>query len=121
MHNDFGSNTKREGWLYTYKGKELLPYAKTAYQTYLRAELKAREKMSKMISDIKVNNRDPELDQAKREIENNGKIREQCAVFVYQFEREPEREFNLAIGDVTFFGIVRDPSEADLTEARKEI
>ena len=112
MHNDF-SNTKRDGWFFTYKGSELLPYAKTAYQAYLRAELKAREKMSKMVADIKVNQRDPELEQTKREIENTGKIRESCAVFVYQFEREPEREFNLSIGDVTFFGIVRDPSEEE--------
>lgn len=118
MHNDFVT-TKREAFIFHYKGKELLPFAQAAYKRYLRAEIVAREKMSKMIADVKVNQRDPELDQTKREIENNGKIREQCAVFVHQFEREPDRDFPLAIGDVTFFGIVGDPTEKDLAEARK--
>ncbi len=118
MHNDFGSTNRREEWVYTFVGKDLLPYAQAQYKAYLRQEMAARKKMSAMIADVKVNQRDPELDQTKREIESKSKIREQCAVFVYSFQREPDRKFELSLGDVTFFGIVRDPSEEDLKLAR---
>ena len=120
MHNDFGSTNRRDEWAYTYTGEELLPFAVAQYREYLRLEMKARKKMSEMIADVKVNQRDPELEQTKREIESKSKIREQCAVFVHQFTREKTRKFELSLGDVTFFGIVRDPSEEDLKIARQE-
>lgn len=120
MHNDF-SSVSREQWLYTYSGRELLPHAEDQYKAYLRQEMAARKKMSAMIADVKVNQRDPELDQTKREIESKSKIREQCAVYIHQFKREPDRAFELSLGDVTFFGIVRDPSEEDLKVAREGV
>jgi hypothetical protein len=119
MHNDFAT-TRRDEWGYEYTGEELLPFAEKQYAEYLRLEMKARKKMSAMIADVKVNQRDPEIEQTKREIESKSKIREQCAVFVHQFSREKQRKFTLSLGDVTFFGIVRDPSENDLKIASEE-
>ena len=34
----------------------------------------------------------PELDQCRQDIERYGKVREQCAVWVHQFRREPDRD-----------------------------
>jgi hypothetical protein len=118
MHNDFG-RTKREEFRYQYKGGELLPYAERAYLRYLRAEIEARERAAALLTDMAIKQNDPELDRCRKDIELNGKIREQCAVWVHQFRREPDREFALELGDVTFFGIVGDPSPEDIASARK--
>lgn len=118
MHNDFGAITKREEFRYNYKGSELLPFAERAYFRYLRAEIEAREKAAGLLTDMAVKQNDPELDRCRKDIESNGKIREQCAVWVHQFRREPDREFPLQLGDVTFFGIVGDPTPEDIARAR---
>ena len=119
MHNDFGGHTKREQFRYQYKGSELLPYAEQAYFKYLRAEIESREKAAAFLTDMAIKQNDPELDRCRKDIETNGKIREQCAVWVHQFRRELEREFALELGDVTFFGIVGDPTTEEISRARK--
>jgi hypothetical protein len=40
-------------------------------------------------------------------------------VWVHQFRREPDREFPLELGDVTFFGVVGDPTPEDIARARR--
>jgi hypothetical protein len=119
MHNDFGGNTKREQFRYHYKGSELLSHAERAYFRYLRSEIEAREKAAALLKDMAIKQNDPELDRCRKDIESYGKIREQCAVWVHQFRREPDREFPLELGDVTFFGIVGDPTAEDIARARK--
>ena len=119
MHNDFGNRTKREDFRYHYKGSELLPYAERAYLKYLRAEIEARERAAALLNDMAIKQNNPELDRCRQDIETFGKIREQCAVWVHQFRREPDREFPLELGDVTFFGIVGDPTPEDIARARK--
>ncbi len=117
MHNDF-TNIKRDQFIYHYRGDELLPFARKVYLKYLRAEIDARELAAKLLTDMSVQQNDPKLVQAKNDIAHNGKIREQCAVWVHQFEKEFDREFPLLLGDVTFFGIAGDASEKDLADAR---
>jgi len=119
MHNDFVGRSQREEFRYHYKGSELLPYAERAYFRYLKAEVEARERAATLLTDMAVRQNAPELDQCRQDIERYGKIREQCAVWVYQFRREPERDFPLQLGDVTFFGIVGDPTPEDIALARQ--
>jgi hypothetical protein len=119
MHNDFAGRSRREELRYHYKGSELLPYAERAYLRYLKAEVEARERGSGLLKDMAVKQNAPELEQCRQDIEKYGKVREQCAVWVHQLRREPDREFPLQLGDVTFFGIVGDPTPEDIARARK--
>ena len=121
MYNDFVGSTNREGWKYNYFAKDLLPYAKAKYTQYLTLELAGRNKMAELMQDMNKSQSDPEVDRTKREIENNGKLREQCAVFVHEFSRIEDREYHLSLGDVTFFEIVNTPSKEELAKAREEI
>jgi hypothetical protein len=118
MHNDFGGRTMREEFRYQYQGSELLPYAERAYFRYLKAEVEARERAAALLNNMSIKQNDPELDRCRKDIENYGKIRELCAVWVHQFRREPDREFPLQLGDVTFFGIVGDPTTDEIAQAR---
>lgn len=119
MLNDFAGRSQREEFRYHYKGSELLPYAERAYRRYLRAEVEARERAAALLTDMAVKQNAPELDQCRQDIERHGKVREQCAVWVHQFRREPDREFPLQLGDVTFFGIVGDPTPDEIARARQ--
>lgn len=119
MHNDFSGRSQREEFRYSYKGSELLPYAERAYLRYLKAEVEARERAAALLSNMAVKQNAPELDQCRQDVEKFGKIREQCQVWIHQFRREPDRDFSLQLGDVTFFGFVNDPTAEDIARARK--
>lgn len=103
------SNANRETWKYSYFGRDLLPYAIRAYQGYLAEEKKARAELSALIADIKISHESKQVQDAKRSIEFNGKQREACSVYVHEFERSRDREFHLNLGDVVFFGLVKEP------------
>lgn len=118
MHNDFAGRALREDFRYEYKGSELLSYAEQAYLRYLKAEVEARERASDLLKDMAVKQNAPELEKCRQDIERFGKIREQCAVWVHQFRREPDRAFQLQLGDVTFFGLVGGPTTEDIARAR---
>ena len=104
MYHDFQS-VNREGWKYNYKGSELLAAAQTKWKEFLTAEKSARKKVSDLMGDIRVSAESREVQEAKRDVEFNGKNREACAVYVHEFARTPDREFNLSLGDVVFFGL----------------
>lgn len=94
---------KRMEWEYTYKGSELLNKAVLLRERFAAKELEARNKTADLLRDVNVNQNDSRFNELKREITTNGTLKEQCDVFVHQFSREPDREFNLGLGDVTFF------------------
>lgn len=104
MYNDF-SNANREAWKFTYKGSELLAAATRKRDEYLQREKKAREEASKLMGDMNISTDNADLARSKNEASTNGKLREQCDVFVHEFKRTPDREFHLYLGDVTFFGL----------------
>ncbi len=108
MYNDY-RNTSRETWKYTYKGSELLPHAERKFQEFLAKEVDARRQMAAYMVDMKVSQSSDEVSKCKTAIETNGNLREQCAVYVHEFRRTPDRDFLLSLGDVTFFGIVPEP------------
>lgn len=110
MYNDFSSTTRRSEWRYSYLGKELLPFAKAKYEYYTDEEQKARNKMADMLRDPNVRASDPNIDQLKRSIESFGSEREKCIVWLHEFTRKPDVEYNLCLGDVTYFGIAKIPS-----------
>jgi hypothetical protein len=112
MYMEDRSNN-RERWCYEYTGEELLPVAKAKYKEVLGKEKEARQRMAKMMTDMRINAaNDPGVQDCKEDISKYGMLREQCAVFIHQFEREKPRRFSLAMGDVVFFGLVNENLEA---------
>ncbi len=104
MYNDF-RQPSRENWKYLYKGSELLESSKIKHAEFLTKEKEARVVVVKLMGDILVSHDDRGLKDAKTEIEHSGNLREQCAVFIHEFERNPDREYNLSLGDVVFFNL----------------
>ncbi len=104
MYNDF-RGTKRDGWVYTYKGSELLAPAKRKQEQYAVEENKARNALGDFYKDTAVSANDKKIEDLKVEVARLGNLHEQCDVFVHEFARTPEREFHLSLGDVTFFDL----------------
>src|SRR4051812_40066156 len=105
MYNEF-RNTNREGWRYSCAGGALLEFARAKLAYHTDQELAARRTVQARIADPTISRKDDELQKAEKAIDEHGNLREQCAVFVHEFARTPDREFQLSLGDVVFFGIV---------------
>lgn len=110
MYHEF-RNTSRSGWKYNYKGSDLLPYAKKCLAQYYEAEKAARQSMSKLITDLNRHQDDPDIAKCRKAIEDNGTQREELMVLVHEFARLPDREYNLSLGDVVFFGMMKTVEE----------
>lgn len=119
MYNDYRS-TNRETWKYCYTGRLLLEPAKKKFLELYRLEMAARNKVADLLKNPGVSPADARLAEGKREIERYGNEREQCTVFIHEFARNPDREFLLALGDVTYFdlaqGSVVEPVAASVDE-----
>jgi hypothetical protein len=105
LHNENLAN-KRYEWSYPYKGKQLLPYARRKLAEHQAAETAARQKMATLIQDPSTFHNDASLQELKRAIERYSALREQLQVYCHEFSRTPERDFNLALSDVVFFGLL---------------
>ena len=110
MHYEF-QNVNRETWKYTYTGAELMLAAIDMRCDYREKELAARKKVIDLLADARVPHNDPVVAEARRDIEANGKQYEACKIFAHEFERNKDREYQLALGDVVYFGLVDDEDE----------
>jgi hypothetical protein len=95
----------RTGWTYKYKGSELLPYAQKLYAEFRGKEAEARKRMADFMNDMNIAQSDRRVAETKNEIQSFGSLKEQCAVFKHEFARNPNQEYDLGLGDVTFFGL----------------
>jgi hypothetical protein len=107
MFND-NVSPGRTKWTYTYTGKELLGPATKLHKEFELKETDARNTMAGYMKDMTVSNADPKVDAVKDQIRTFGTLKEQCAVFKHEFNRSPEKEYELGLGDVTFFGLAKD-------------
>lgn len=119
MYYDFVS-ASREGWKYTYKGKDLQGAARRRHLYYLTEEFTGRQKLAEYVRDIKVSQNDQILEDLKRRVTENGKLREQCAVFLHEFTRSPDKEFMLSLGDVVFFELFSEDIPSQFTSASSD-
>ena len=71
-----------------------------------RKESAARQIVTSLVSDPTVDRNDPRVSQATQDINTYGNLAEQDRVFVLQFGREPDREYQLSLGDVVYFGLI---------------
>ena len=99
------SFVNRHGWTFPHEGKELAGLANSLHQRFRECELEARNRAADLLRDSQIHHEDKRVIAAKDDIVKYGKLREQCAVWTHEFERDPHREFSLGINDVSFFGI----------------
>lgn len=105
LYND-NVNANRSHWTYKYKGSELLAKATSLYNSYYKKEEDARLRMSALMQDMTVSNSDRRVEEVKKEISSYGTVKEQLLVFKHEFARNPDKEYDLGLGDVTFFELV---------------
>lgn len=105
MYFEFKGENRRTTWTYTYTGVQLLPYAEERLTFYQGEEDKARELSSRLTLDRSVSPQSDEIAKANQAVVHNGQIHEQLVVWVHEFRRTPDREFQLTLSDVVFFGI----------------
>ncbi len=106
MFND-NQSANRLHWTYKYFGKELFLSAKNLHNRYLLKEAEARNKMAEYMKDMTISNSDRRVEEAKRDIVSFGTLKEQCEVFQHEFWRNPDKEYELGLGDVTFFELAQ--------------
>ena len=104
MFND-NVGAGRTGWTYIYTGEQLLAPAIKLYSEYRSKEEKARNHMADYMKDMTIPNNDRRVEEVKRDIVTFGTLKEQCDVFRHEFKRNPNKEYELGLGDVTFFGL----------------
>jgi len=99
-------NATRTVWTFQYRGDELLPTAEYLFKRHSELERKAREQMAAYMLDSNMSQLDPKIADTKKLIEKHGDLKEKLSVWVHEFHRDPAREFELGLGDVTFFELV---------------
>ncbi len=108
MYTEY-TNTNRNDWKFVYAGADLFEAARTKYHNFLADEKEARQRMAKLMVDMSVAQSDPRINDCKKEIEKAGAERERCMVWMHEFERRPEKQYFLLLGDVTYFGLAPEP------------
>lgn len=99
-HHSF---VNRHHWTFPISGANLLHAALELHGQFAEAETKARETAAKLLRDARVHHEDKRVIAAKNDIVKYGQLREKCAVWAYEFERTPDREFLLGVNDISFF------------------
>lgn len=102
LFNDY-RNTKRDGWSFTYTGGQLAEPARRKLAQCEKLETEARELSSVLVKDPTVSRKDERLVKASEDVDVYGDLNEKLRVWVHEFTRNPEREYSLSLGDVTFF------------------
>jgi len=108
LFND-NNHPVRHSWEYNYAGKELLVAATAKYKEMKAREMAARNNLADLLKDPAVSPQDKRIEQYKREIEKCGSESEQCVVWCHEFARNPDREYLLGLGDVTYFNLATPP------------
>jgi hypothetical protein len=107
MFND-NVGPRRTDWTYKYLGKDLIEPAVKLFREFQSKEEAARNKMADFMKDMNVSQNDRRIEETKRDIATFGSLKEQCEVFKHEFKRNPEKEYELGLGDVTFFGLAKE-------------
>jgi len=116
----FLDNTRpsRSEWKFLYKGKDLLAAAQRKLAT-LEAQLhEAQTNLKAAVAKSSRLHGDEDAIRWEKQVERLGPETEACQVFVHEFYRVPDREYNLSSSDVTYFDLHED---APLTLEKVEI
>ena len=108
VYND-NRHANRNNWQFTYTGEELLAAAQRKYQEYATKEKEAREKMAGFMVDMTMSQSDGRVADCRSDVQDAGTEREKCMVWVHEFARNPDKEYVLELGDVTYFDLAPEP------------
>ena len=108
VYNDH-RHTNRENWEFIYTGAELLAAAKRKHAEFASDEKEARAKMAEFMVDMTVAQSDARISDCRSDVETAGTQRERCMVWIHEFSRNPEKEYVLELGDVTYFDLASEP------------
>jgi hypothetical protein len=100
------TNTSRSGFRYTYKGKDLVNFVIKKLKDKCGEQKRAREEVIRLTRDPAVSSTDRKVEDAKRDVTTAATVVEELSVYAHEFQRYPEREYNLSLGDVVFFGLI---------------
>jgi hypothetical protein len=106
MYNE--RDGERWNWKYTYRGEDLLPYARRRLGEHQAVEAQLRDRLAHMVKDLASFHDDVKLQQLKQDVDRHSLLREQFEVFTHEFARRPKEQYVLKLGDVVFFGIHSD-------------
>jgi hypothetical protein len=107
MYADVGHSaaSNRDAWKYTYAGYDLKLHADKLVEYYTKMESKYRDLMSRLMQDRSVSTSSKRVEDCKRLIAEAGTQHEKCVVYSHEFGRNPNRDFQLSLADVVYFGI----------------
>ena len=108
MYHEFGHGNNRDGWKFTYKGSELTEAAKTKVKLFDDMETKARTEYAALLTDRTKSASGGRAEALKKRIAFAGGELEKCRVWALEFERFGDREYQLSLGDVVYFGLVKN-------------
>ncbi len=109
------TSSARENWKYRYSGKTLAKFAKVKYDHYTKIEMEARNELAALMKNPSFNMNDPKANELRKAIESHATERERCLVWSFEFTQRPKAEYDLTMGDVTYFDIItHDKLEATL-------
>ena len=110
VFNDYRT-TNRDTWRFVYLGKDLAEAAERKYFYFADKERAARTEMASLLNDVNVRASDPKIESLKQDIEKFGTEGEKCAIWASEFERQSLQEYQLSLGDVSFFGLYKNPEK----------
>jgi len=104
VYND-NRHTNRLSWEYSYTGAELLEAARKKHDEFAAKEKEAREKMATFMVDMSMAQSDARIADCRSDVEEAGSERERCMVWIHEFSRNPQKEYSLELGDITYFDL----------------
>jgi hypothetical protein len=99
-----GRGQRRE-WRFLYRGAELAPYAQSKATALLEEERGLRRALAACRAGEPYSGRREDIDKFKRRLQSKGEARERCELLARELTRAGEREFELALDDLVYFGL----------------
>ena len=98
----------RTDWKFLYKGKELLAAARKKLASLETQLNEAQTNLKAAVAKSSRLHGDEDALRYEKQVERLGPETEACQVFVHEFARVPDREYNLSNSDVTYFDLHQD-------------
>jgi hypothetical protein len=99
------SRGQRSTWRFLYRGTELAPFARTKAATLLEDERGIGKALATCRSGPAYSGRREDVAKLKRRLRDKGEARERCELLARELARAGEREFELALDDLVYFGL----------------
>ncbi len=110
MYNDF-HDTSRSRWRFTYTAQQLLRYAEKRLTALNKIEEVLRKKIAEAMGNKNISVTGDRVKKLETEISKVATQAEQFDVYVYEFKRVPDKEYQFSVSDVVFFGIIGTPAD----------